>query len=228
MAVSFYGTGTITFSGTFVGSLVGTGANNRVSIIFTPTTGTLTLTVTGSVTKGQVETGAYATSYIPTTTATTRNADAISKTGISDLIGQTEGALFCDLRFTNIGEEKYIITVSDTTLNNNISLRRFATGEIRAFFTATTSSGTTSQTSAVVPNGICKLAYIYKSGSLKLFINGVLSFTLTPTFTFGSSLQKIDIGSDIFSGRQLGDSINSIQLYKTALTDAECIALTTL
>jgi hypothetical protein len=43
----------------------------------------------------QLEAGAYPTSYIPTTTATvTRNADAISKTGISDLIGQTEGVLF--------------------------------------------------------------------------------------------------------------------------------------
>jgi hypothetical protein len=38
----------------------------------------------------QLEAGAYPTSYIPTTTATvTRNADVISKTGISSLIGQT-------------------------------------------------------------------------------------------------------------------------------------------
>ena len=45
----------------------------------------------------QIEEGAYPTSYIPTTTATvTRNADAISKTGISDLIGQTEGVMFIE------------------------------------------------------------------------------------------------------------------------------------
>jgi len=43
----------------------------------------------------QYEAGSYATSYIPTTTASvTSNADVISKTGISDLIGQTEGTIF--------------------------------------------------------------------------------------------------------------------------------------
>lgn len=65
--VSFYGTGTITFSGVFVGTLVGTGATNRVSLTFTPTAGALVSTVTGSVLKSQLETGSVATSYIPNT-----------------------------------------------------------------------------------------------------------------------------------------------------------------
>lgn len=55
-ALSFYGTGTITLSGVFTGSLVGTGAfPTRVSLIFTPTAGTLTLTVSGSVLNAQLE-----------------------------------------------------------------------------------------------------------------------------------------------------------------------------
>lgn len=53
--VSFKGTGTITFSGTYVGSLVGQGANVRVSATFTATAGTLTNTVSGTVTEGQCE-----------------------------------------------------------------------------------------------------------------------------------------------------------------------------
>jgi len=99
--LSFYGTGTITLSGTFVGTLVGTAVNNRVTLTFTPTAGTLTLTVVGSCTNGQLEDGSYATSYIPTVaTIQTRNADVISKTGISSLIGQTEGTLFCEINLT--------------------------------------------------------------------------------------------------------------------------------
>jgi hypothetical protein len=48
----------------------------------------------------QVEAGAYPTSYIPTTTGTvTRNADVISKTAISSLIGQTEGTIFCHINW---------------------------------------------------------------------------------------------------------------------------------
>jgi hypothetical protein len=77
----FTGTGTVTLSGaSTAGPLVGTGTGeqNRVSLQFTPTAGTLTLTVTGTVSNAQLETGVQ-TSYIPTAGATvTRPADALS------------------------------------------------------------------------------------------------------------------------------------------------------
>lgn len=63
----FTGSGTVALSGAYSGSLVGTGAgeNNRVSLTFTPTAGTLTLTVSGTVTDAQLEAGKIPTSYIP-------------------------------------------------------------------------------------------------------------------------------------------------------------------
>lgn len=77
----FTGTGTVTLSGaSTAGPLVGTGTGeqNRVSLQFTPTAGTLTLTVTGTVSNAQLETGVQ-TSYIPTAGAqVTRPADALS------------------------------------------------------------------------------------------------------------------------------------------------------
>jgi hypothetical protein len=48
------GTGSVTLSGTGSGTLQGTGANDRVSLAFTPTAGTLTLTVSGTVTFGML------------------------------------------------------------------------------------------------------------------------------------------------------------------------------
>lgn len=66
----FAGTGTVTLSGaSTAGPLVGTGASNRVSLTFTPTAGSLTLTVSGSVTSAMLQTGSVATAYVPTTTA---------------------------------------------------------------------------------------------------------------------------------------------------------------
>ena len=62
--LSFTGTGSITLSGaSTAGPLVGTGANDRVSLTFTPTAGSLTLTVSGSVTKGQLNLGPTALPY---------------------------------------------------------------------------------------------------------------------------------------------------------------------
>lgn len=53
--LSFWGTGSVALSGTYTGTLVSTGADNRVYVEFTATAGTLTLTVTGSVLKAQLE-----------------------------------------------------------------------------------------------------------------------------------------------------------------------------
>lgn len=53
--LSFYGTGSVTLSGTATGTLNGTGASNRVQTTVTATAGTLTLTVSGSVTDAQLE-----------------------------------------------------------------------------------------------------------------------------------------------------------------------------
>ena len=64
----FTGTGTVTLSGASTdGPLVGTGTGeeNRVYLTFTPTAGTLTLTVSGTVTDAQLEVGYTPSSYIP-------------------------------------------------------------------------------------------------------------------------------------------------------------------
>jgi hypothetical protein len=59
MTISHTGTGTLTLSGTSTaGPLVGPG-----SLTFTPTAGTLTITVTGSATLAQLETGAVRSNY---------------------------------------------------------------------------------------------------------------------------------------------------------------------
>jgi hypothetical protein len=97
--LSIFGTGTVTLTGTSTaGPLAGTGANNRVSLTFTPTAGSLTLTVSGSVTKGQLETGTVATSTIPTVGATvTRAADRYNCTAASIGYSATAGSWWAEL-----------------------------------------------------------------------------------------------------------------------------------
>ena len=62
--LSFRGTGTVTLTGaSTAGPLVGTGANDIVSLTFTPTAGNLTLTVSGTVNDAQLELGAARGTY---------------------------------------------------------------------------------------------------------------------------------------------------------------------
>jgi hypothetical protein len=86
--LSFYGTGTLTLSGaSTAGPLVGTGAEpNRVSLTFTPSAGSLTVTLSGSISRPQLETGPVATSPIITAgSAATRTADAMTIEGANGL-----------------------------------------------------------------------------------------------------------------------------------------------
>jgi len=65
----FTGTGSITLSGAHSATLSGTGAGeeNRVRLTFTPSAGTLVVTVAGTVTNAQLEEGSTPSSYIPAT-----------------------------------------------------------------------------------------------------------------------------------------------------------------
>ncbi len=78
-ALSFRGAGSITVTGAHTAVVSGTGANTKTSLVFTPAAGTLTLTLSGSVTEPQLEAGSCATSYVlSTASAGVRASDACS------------------------------------------------------------------------------------------------------------------------------------------------------
>lgn len=96
--MTFYGTGTVTLSGTFAGSLVGTGVDNRVTLTFTPTAGTLTITPSGTVTGLQIELGADATSLIQGEgAAQTRPVSQHART-ITELFNKSGSTIIIDFR----------------------------------------------------------------------------------------------------------------------------------
>jgi len=176
----------------------------------------------------QLEFSTFSTSYIPTVASTTRNADVISKTGISSLIDSQQGVLFADLQFlTGIGGIRSI-NISNGSNNNRIGFYGHPSIADRITF-AISSGGVTTDINynGVILTNRNKVLIRYSGTTFTSFVNGVKSANQTFTPFAANFLNRIglDYGEDIlrYEGR-----INSIQVYKTALTDIECIALTTL
>ena len=231
--LSFYGTGNVVLSGVATGTLVGTGTSNKVTLTFTPTAGSLILTVTGNVTNWQLEAGSNATSYIPTTTTSvTRNADIISKSGISDLIGQTEGTLYWE-GFLNLDNyQTFLLNVSAASGGNGtVHITKLSTNQIFVFYSAPSIgflglvSGPT-----ITQDGLYKIACRYKSGNNAISVNGSIN-TNTTTYNFqGNPLILASIGTrgafteTSFSPFRCTGSI----IFKNTLSNIELQQLTTL
>ena len=171
----------------------------------------------------QLEVGTNVTSYIPTFASTvTRNADVISKTGISSLIGQTEGTMFADVKVSANKESVRALQISDGTIGNRIQLAFNGNN----FAPAVVNGGVVQ---AVFPTpftaGRNKLAIAYANNDVVAYLNGI---------QIGSdSLATIPLCNLIDVGHSLGGSffnneINFISLFKTRLTNTQLATLTTL
>jgi hypothetical protein len=127
--LSFYGTGMVVLAGAHVATVTGTGAfPTRTTLTFTPTAGSLTLTVTGTVQFAQLEAGAFATSYIPTTTASVvRSADLCSITGadFTGMYNEFAGTLLCESTLNGVSLSVTPNTASFGSQQNGISMREY-------------------------------------------------------------------------------------------------------
>jgi hypothetical protein len=190
----------------------------------TPATGTFYLY------GAQIEAGAYPTSYIPTTTiALARNADAISKTGISDLIGQTEGVLFLESAALFNSLTQRSISISDGTVNNRLVI--FYNSPSNQILVWGVASGVT------FPSGIsytvtdetefAKIAVRYRANDITLWVNGEKRGTDITSQALPLSFNRFGFDSGS-GGSNLFAKVKSAQLYKTYLSNDEMAALTTL
>ena len=169
------------------------------------------------------QSASYASSYIPTYgTSTTRVQDSCSKTGISELIGQTEGTLFLEIEYSTL-----------SGLNMFLSIRPNPSNKVEVYRDGGTIYGEVAASSSVSLNaskavGTHKIAFAYKSGSSALYIDGVLVGQSTVAFTYSATLADLFINQR--SGGTLVEAANykQILLFKTRLTNDELADLTTL
>ena len=177
----------------------------------------------------QLEEGSYATSYIPTVASTvTRNADVISKTGISSLIGQTEGTIFIDLVINNLDFETGVFGVQKISTNSTIRIGS-GSGGLQNLF-AQCFNGSSNLFFEVTPYTLgsrVKIAFSYKAGSYAFYINGVQIATGTNATTM-PTCDDFFFAKNFALGNNTAAKINSTLLYKTRLSNTELATLTTI
>jgi hypothetical protein len=179
----------------------------------------------------QIEAGSNATSYIFTTSASvTRNADVISKTGISSLIGQTEGTLLLNLNLKAYSSVTALFTLSDGTSSNRLRSRRTGVNsiELERNLTGQPNKGLTF--TSAPSSGLVKVCFTWASttNGLAIYVNGTKLALNEAIPTFTNQLTQFNLGSLQDGSSSLNDSINLATIWKTKLTDAECIQLTTI
>jgi hypothetical protein len=229
--LSFYGTGTVTLSGvSTAGPLVGTAVYpTRVSLTFTPTAGTLTLTVSGSVQFAQLEAGAFATSYIPTVASqVTRSGDIAVMTGtnFSSWYSQIEGTFYAQFRpiASDFGANKNMFLATDNTASNFVGFRCASTGT-QASLAATTLgvSQANLATGVFVAGTSYKLAGGYKANDFAVSRDGAT--VLTDTSGTVPVVDRAEIGC--LAGVNIGSQhLSKLAYYPMRVTNAQLQALT--
>ena len=177
----------------------------------------------------QLEAGSYATSYIPTTSASvTRNADVISKTGISSLIGQTEGVIFYDFILSTTGVDFTLANLYSSSNANSYSL--FYINPSNQIGVSMTNNGST-ECEIIVPTlalGRHRIAFAYKQNDFVVYVDGVQIGTDTNgTIPTMDSLNLIGFNLAPSAYRQ-EVNIYAAALWPTRLTNTQLAQLTTI
>jgi hypothetical protein len=176
----------------------------------------------------QVEVGeSYATSYIPTlSTSVTRVLDAASKSGISSLIGQTEGTIFIDFEINSpdSGASKWIFFLKGS---GGVYIG-FYTNGANKFIVEVNNGGEQffNNSVSVVLGKRFKMALAYKQNDFAFYVDGVqIAIDNSGTVPTCSSLDYLFNTTASNTGSL---EHNQTLLFKTRLSNSDLAAITTL
>jgi len=169
----------------------------------------------------------YPTSYIPTYgVSQTRLGDDAIVQNVASLLSESEGTLYLEVK--SFPEQKSLFAISDGTISNRISLYYQNGVDLRCNIRINNS-----QTNLIgggnISDGFYKIAVTYDNatGLLKMFVNGILINSVSYSGGITSTLNTIDFAQGNSASNALGLYKQAL-VFPTALSDEECIALTTI
>lgn len=175
----------------------------------------------------QIEVGAFATSYIPTTTTSlTRNADAVSMTGtnFSSWYNATEGTFMANVSSLGAYSFYSLIDANDGTTLNRIGIRyNSASVASGIIIVGNVQQGPVNP--ATAPNAAAsKFVLAYKANSFAASYRG--SAVVTDTSGTVPTVSRLDIGNILDSpNTQLNGHVRQVSYYPLRLTNNEVQAI---
>lgn len=201
-----------------------------------------TITYSGNGTSGlyawgfQVEAGAWASSYIQTTTVSvTRSADVASMTGanFSSWYNQGEGTVFCEYDFSvNDTSLTKAFTISDGTSSNLLTLMSYKPVNTRSLVQVAYAGATVVNTDSatdidIVQNEKNKTAIGLKTNDYAISLNGARP-VLDVSGSLNSTMTNLNIGSSQSGGSNfMNGHISHLAYFPKRLDDATLAALST-
>ena len=174
----------------------------------------------------QLELGSYPTSYIKTQGSTvTRNQDEYEKTGINNLIGQTEGTLFVEYTNVNFNGTSYLQSLDNGTSSERIELFVY-NGNI-SISVRDNNVQQVNVISNVSASGNNKIAFAYKLNDFAFYINGN-QISLDSNGTIPSITKYNLYGRYDGATGDMSNLLKSSSLYNTRLSNIELATLTTI
>lgn len=201
---------------TFSGTSTGTNINQHIQL-----RGNLSTSDSASMLLFgyQMETGSYATSYIPTSgSSVTRAADDATNGGNSQVFDNDSAVWFIDCERIGV-EGGRAIALENASGTEQLRLHLDSPSALGRFRDALASFATIGDYFTATAGLRIKAALKINGATLSVFVNGskVGSDYTRPT---AFDIQKMHIYGEAFK-------VNDIKFYNTALTDSELIALTT-
>jgi hypothetical protein len=233
--LSFYGTGTVTLSGvSTAGPLVGSGATTRVSLTFTPTAGSLTLTVSGTVKWCNLEAGSFATPFIATAGAAATRAAPVCSTTDLGWYNQNEGSFVVSQVCGGLTSTVISYYMSKGVANTGLGFAVNAAGASSGFniysdAAAYQGVAPTAATVAVGDTVVNAAAYKTNDSNSATRVNSTVTTAATDTsVTLPTSLTTLVMGArDTSAVSTLNGWIKSLSYYPTRLPNATLQALST-
>ena len=174
----------------------------------------------------QLEQQSYATSYIPTSGASsTRLRDLATDSGNSTLINSTEGVLYFEGSFSKNTSNQQL-TLNNGTTSERIVLEVRNNGQLLRFNVRSSDTNSVEIDQSINTDTYYKLGLLWSGSIAKFYLNGsLIGSDSSVTYPIGLDSMSFNSGTNSFP---FYGKTKALAVYKEALTDAELTLLTTI